>query len=150
MVKIFTTSSCSSCKKAIKWLDEHKIKYSEKNLFTEPITRDDIKLMLENSENGFEDIISTRSKVFTTQNVDIDSMSYNELIDFIIKNPSILRRPIIVDDAKMQVGYNDDEIRVFIPREIRKITFCMGCTNTEECEYQRLVKEHLQTECKKA
>lgn len=148
MVKIFTTSSCSSCKKAIKWLNEHNIKYTEKNLFTEPITRDDIRTMLENAENGFEDIISTRSKVFTTQNIDIDSMSYNELIDFIINNPSILRRPIIVDEAKMQVGYNDDEIRVFIPRELRRISCCTGCLKPEDCEYQRLVKKHLCSEKK--
>lgn len=147
MVKIFTTSSCSSCKKAIKWLNDHNIKYTEKNLFTEPITREDIKVMLENAENGFEDIISTRSKVFTTQNIDIESMSYNELIEFIINNPSILRRPIIVDDAKMQVGYNDDEIRVFIPKELRRVSCC---GQDIDCEYQRLIRGYLTKEAKKA
>ncbi len=41
----------------------------------------------------------------------------------IVKNPSILKRPIIIDskDKKMQVGYNDEEIRVFIPKRLREI-----------------------------
>lgn len=140
MVKIFTTNSCSSCKKAIQWLKDHKIEYVEKNLFTEPITRDDIRVMLENTENGFEDIISTRSKIISTQNIDIDSMSYNQLIEFIINNPSILRRPIIVDDAKLQVGYNDDDIRVFIPKEFRKQIVCKLC---DVCPYDEALKENL-------
>ena len=121
MITVYTTNSCSSCKKAIKWLNDHQIKFTEKNLFTEPITKQDIKIMLENTENGFEDIISTRSKAFQNLNVSIDDMTYNELVDFIISNPSVLRRPIIVDDRKMQIGYNDDEIRAFIPAELRKI-----------------------------
>ncbi|MBS1476983.1 MAG: transcriptional regulator Spx [Acholeplasmatales bacterium] len=108
MITVYTTNSCSSCKKAIKWLKDHQIKFTEKNLFTEPITKQDIKIMLENTENGFDDIISTRSKVFQNLNVSIDDMTYNELVDFIISNPSVLRRPIIVDDRKMQIGYIDD------------------------------------------
>ena len=146
MVTIYTTNSCSSCKKAIKWLKDHNIKYVEKNLFTEPITNNDIKIMLENTENGFDDIISTRSKIIQASNIDLDEMTYNELTDFIIENPSILRRPIIVDDRKMQIGYNDEEIRAFIPRELRAILPC----DCGECEYKRLVAEYLNRTKEKA
>jgi regulatory protein spx len=52
------------------------------------------------------------------------------LIEFIRKNPSVLRRPIIVDDHRIQVGYNSEEIRTFIPRA-RRIAE-MTCTS-EEC-----------------
>ena len=38
-----------------KWLDEYGIKYIEKNLFVTKITREDIKHILEKTENGFED-----------------------------------------------------------------------------------------------
>ena len=77
--------------------------------------------MLENAENGFEDIISTRSKVFKEKDLDVEDMRISELKAFIIDNPSVLKRPIIIDDDKMQVGYNDEEIRVFIPKEIKGI-----------------------------
>ena len=48
-------------------------------------------------------------------------VSMNELIDLIEKNPSLLRRPIILDDRRMQVGYNEDEIRRFLPRSVRRL-----------------------------
>ena len=71
------------------------------------------------SENGTEDIISTRSKIIKENNVDVENMTISELISFIRNNPSILKRPIMVDESKIQVGYNEEEIRVFIPHERR-------------------------------
>lgn len=138
MIKIYTTNSCASCRKAIKWFKEHNIPYREVNFFNTPITRDDIMKMLENTEDGFEDIISTRSKVFMESNLNIEDMKFNELVDFIIAHPSVLKRPIIVDDNKMQVGYNDEEIRTFIPREIRRAWTCNN--KTENCEYAKELK----------
>ena len=123
MITIYTTPSCSSCRKAKKWLDDHRIPYSEKNIFNENITEDDIDLMLQHSENGFEDIISTRSKIIRENDLDIEAMRTNELKRFILDNPSVLKRPIMIDpkDNKMQVGYNDEEIRVFIPKRLREL-----------------------------
>lgn len=121
MITIYTTPSCSSCRKAKKWLDEHKVPYEEKNLFNHRIDDTDIEMMLNHAENGFDDIISTRSKVFKEQELEVEDMSVSELKSFIINHPSVLKRPIIVDAKRMQVGYNDEEIRVFIPKRLREM-----------------------------
>lgn len=139
MVIIYTTPSCASCRKAKAWLEEHQIEYVEKNIFAFPLTKEDIRLMLKNTENGFEDIISTRSKYIIENKIDIESMKFSELEQLIIENPSILRRPIIVEDNKLQVGYNEEEIRVFIPKEIRKILMSLDC---EACDYKDALKKY--------
>jgi regulatory protein spx len=139
MLKIYTTPSCASCRKAKNWLDEHNISYEEKNIFAFPITKEDIRLMLKNTENGFEDIISTRSKYIQENNIDIDSMKFSELEKLIIDNPSILKRPIIVDDNKLQIGYNEEDIRVFIPKELRKILMNLDC---DSCNYKDELKKY--------
>lgn len=136
MITIYTTPSCSSCRKAKKWFDDHRIDFREKNIFNIKLTRDDIMMMLRNTDNGFEDIISTRSKVFQEKNLDIDDMTMSELTNFIIQNPSVLRRPIIIEDKKMQVGYNEDEIRTFIPRRLREIIMCTTCDKGQDCDYK--------------
>lgn len=147
VVKIYTTNSCASCRKAIKWFKEHNIPYREVNFFNTPITREDIMQMLENTEEGFEDIISTRSKVFAESKLNLEDMKFNELVDFIIKNPSVLKRPIIIDDHKMQVGYNDEEIRTFIPRELRRQWVCNQ--DYDECAYTKELKYILNKDNKK-
>lgn len=139
MVIIYTTPSCASCRKAKHWLEEHKIEYVEKNIFAFPLTKEDIRLMLKNTENGFEDIISTRSKYLLENNIDIESMKFSELEQLIIDNPSILRRPIIVEDNKLQVGYNEEEIRVFIPADLRKYLMNLNC---DECDAKEALKRY--------
>lgn len=149
MITIYTTPSCSSCRKAKKWLDDHKIGYDEKNLFNQQITIEDIDAMLRNAENGFEDIISTRSKIFKEKALDVEDMRISELKQFILDYPSVLKRPIIIEGDKMQVGYNDEEIRVFIPKRLRDLIMCVDCPQGETCDYQSALKryfEEIQTE----
>lgn len=119
MIKIYTSPSCSSCKKAKEFFKKEEIPYQEKNIFVTVLNDNELKDILTKSENGTEDIISTRSKIIKDQKVDINNMSISELIAFIRKNPSVLKRPIMVDDKKIQVGYNPEEIRVFIPHDKR-------------------------------
>ena len=44
-----------------------------------------------------------------------------DLVKLISKNQGLLRRPIIIDDKRLQVGYNEDEIRRFLPRKVREL-----------------------------
>lgn len=138
MIRIYVSPSCSSCRKVIKWFDEQKIPYAQINIFNRPLTEDELKDMLMKSENGTEDIISTRSKIVKESGVDIESMTVKELLKFIQQNPSVLKRPIIVDDRKIQVGYNSDEIRVFIPHARRLAEWACRhseCPTFSDCEY---------------
>lgn len=143
MIKIYMSPSCSSCRKVKAWFDKEKIPYTEINILKQPITEEDLKEMLEKSLDGTDEIISTRSKVFQEQKIDVDSMSLKDLLSFIQANPSILKRPIIVDDTKIQVGYNSDEIEIFQrekgniikARQLAAET-CRNCASRNECVHR--------------
>ena len=45
-------------------------------------------------------ILFKRFKIIKENQVDIDDMSVNQLIHFIQENPSILKRPIIIDERR--------------------------------------------------
>lgn len=120
MVTLYSSPSCTSCRKAKQWLVDHNLPFIERNLNKEPLRAEDVKAMLRLTEDGTEELISTRSKIFSELTIDLDDMSINKLIDLIAMYPSLLKRPIILDDQRMQIGYNDDEIRRFLPREVRQ------------------------------
>ena len=48
-------------------------------------------------------------------------MSVQELIEFIIDYPSVLKRPIIINENELQVGYNNEDITIFLPKELRNL-----------------------------
>lgn len=130
MIRIYTAPSCASCRKVKNWLNDNQIPYVEKNIFSTLLRTEELRELLERSENGTDDIISKRSKIIKENKVDIDDMSINQLISFIQENPSILKRPIMIDERRFQVGYNAEEIRAFIPRELRRLA---ECNNTDFC-----------------
>jgi regulatory protein spx len=119
MVTLYTSPSCTSCRKAKSWLEEHEIPYTERNIFSEPLSIEEIKEILRMTEDGTDEIISTRSKTFQKLDVNLDNMPLQDLFELIKANPGLLRRPIIIDEKRLQVGYNEDEIRRFLPRRVR-------------------------------
>ncbi|WEB30458.1 transcriptional regulator Spx [Lactobacillus mulieris] len=121
MINLYVSSSCTSCRKARAWLNKHDVPFKERNIFSEPLTKEEIVNILRLTENGTEEIISTRSRAFQELHVNLDDLSIDQLLDLVEKNQSLLRRPIIMDDRRLQVGYNDDEIRRFLPRKVRRL-----------------------------
>lgn len=122
MIKLYTSASCTSCRKAKAWLASNGLDFEERNIMSDPLTKDEITEILSLTETGTDEIISTRSKVYEKLDVDFDDLTISELVDVIEANPSLLRRPLIFDETKFQVGYNEDEIHQFIPREVRRVT----------------------------
>src|SRR5690625_6636815 len=83
MVTLYTSPSCTSCRKAKAWLKEHDISFTERNIFSEPLSLDEIKEILRMTEDGTDEIISTRSKVFQKLDVNIDSLPLRDLFELI-------------------------------------------------------------------
>ena len=138
MIKIYTSPSCSSCRKVKKWFQDQNIPFVEKNIFAATLNENELKEILIKSENGTEDIISNKSKIVKTSGVDLEGMTVKELIEFIRQNPSVLKRPIMVDDNKIQVGYNADEIRTFIPHARRIAEWeCQNCPHLSNCDHKK-------------
>ena len=120
MITLFLSPSCTSCRKARAWLLNHEVPFVEHNIMTSPLSAQELQHILSLTENGTDDIISTRSKIFQKLNLDVESLSISELIKLIEENPSLLRRPIILDAKRMQISFNEDEIRAFLPRSYRQ------------------------------
>lgn len=116
MLKVYTSYNCSSCKKTLDWLEKRGIEYEEYNFFSKSMTEEELKYILKFTENGFEDIISERSKVYETYKDKITDLSVSKYIDLIIDHPAILKRPIIVDDVtdNLVVGYNKYDMDAFL------------------------------------
>ena len=119
-VTIYTQSSCSSSRKALKWLNENEIVYTEKRTTSQALTLAEFKHILSMTEDGTDEIIATNSNDFKNLDLDIDQLSIQELYNLIQQHPRMLRSPILLDEKRIQIGYNEMDIRRFIPRKIRK------------------------------
>lgn len=106
---------------------------------TSPLSAEELRQILSLTENGTDDIISTRSKIFQKLNVDLEELPISQLLSLIAQNPSLLRRPIILDSKRLQVGFNEDEIRAFLPRGYRKQELKNATLRAEMDRYEESV-----------
>ncbi|MCP6717249.1 Spx/MgsR family RNA polymerase-binding regulatory protein, partial [Klebsiella pneumoniae] len=105
------------------WLEAHGIEFKEKNFSVDSPTVQDLKRILSLTEHGVDDIISARSKDYPEIAPKLPEMPLNEALKLLCDHPKLLRRPIIISDSKIQVGFNEDDIRQFIPRPVRRLKF---------------------------
>lgn len=132
-VTIYSQASCSSSRKALKWLKENNIAYKEKRITSHPLTLAEFKEILSMTEDGTDEIIATNSNDFKNLNIDIDQLSIQELYAIIQAHPRMLRSPILIDEKRIQVGYNEMDIRRFIPRKVRAFELNAMTRLAQEC-----------------
>ncbi|MGL4482194.1 MAG: ArsC/Spx/MgsR family protein, partial [Lactococcus garvieae] len=54
---------------------------------------------------------------------------------------TLLRRPLILDDKRLQVGYNEDDIRKFLPRSVRRVERLEASHNIRQLDVERALEE---------
>lgn len=148
MIKIYLAPSCASCRKAKAFFEKLHIPHKTIDITAGDLTREDLLEILKETENGTGDIISERSKIVKEGQIDFDSMTISQLLDFILEHPTVLRRPIIIDDRKMEIGYDPDEITAFLTPEMKKLLDqCSTCPISAECDIVKALEEAKKNIC---
>ncbi|WP_251545740.1 Spx/MgsR family RNA polymerase-binding regulatory protein [Limosilactobacillus caecicola] len=119
MITVYTAANSSSCRKALNWFRNHQIIVTEHKLYTIGITQKELEQMLTLSEKGTEEFISTRSNIYKRMQIDFNKLSFDEFTEIVCANPRLLRAPIIMSKYQIQIGFNSDSIRSFIPKAER-------------------------------
>ena len=125
-VKLYTLPSNRSCRKAVEFFIGKNVDFVEQKMTQEPLSRDQLFEMLMYTENGVEDILSTRSKDYerlSKEGIDFEDLSLTEFHNLIVEYPRMLRSPIIVAKNTTLIGYNEDEISIFDDRSVKKETY---------------------------
>ena len=113
MIVLYSVSSCRYCNKARRFLEENGIAYIEKDILSRKLSQQEIAYLIRRTLNGTDDIILRNSKPFRDDNLSVDEMHLSELVSYIIRHPSILKRPILIDNRHLQVGYDPEQLSVF-------------------------------------
>ncbi len=120
MIKLYTSASCTSCRKAKSWLIEHGIEYKEINVVHRKLTIQELQEILRMTEAGIDEVVSRRSKIYQELGLNMEELTVQKLLQIIREYPTLLKRPILIDEKRIQVGFHEEEIRRFLPRPSRR------------------------------
>ena len=108
-IKIYSYSSCSSCKKGIKWLNENKLEYELIDILKNPPSLELINKALTYYKNNIE-LLNTRGVSYRKIGaLKLKSMEDNEVIEEIMKDPKLIKRPFLVNKSIILIGFNAEK-----------------------------------------
>ena len=103
-------SKCSTCRKAANWLEVKDIQFQLIDIVKEPPSLDYLNLALEQYAEEKKRIFNTRGKAFKSINLDISSLSREEIIKLLLSDGKLIKRPFLVfEEKKVILGFNEIE-----------------------------------------
>ncbi len=101
---------CSTCRKAAKWLKSKDFEFQLIDIVNEPPLVNYLNLALEQHSDDKKRIFNTRGKAFKTLNLDIYSLSKEEIIQLLLSDGKLIKRPFLIyEGKKVLLGFNEIE-----------------------------------------
>ncbi len=101
---------CSTCRKASKWLDRKDLEYQLVDIVKDPPLLKYLNQALEQCSLDKKKIFHTRGKAFKSINLDIYSLSREEIIELLLSDGKLIKRPFLVyEEKKIILGFNEIE-----------------------------------------
>ncbi len=99
---------CSTCRKAAKWLESKDFKFQFIDIVKEPPLVNYLNLALEQYSDDKKRIFNIRGKAFKTLNLDIDLLSKEEIIQLLLNDGKLIKRPFLIYEGKKVIlGFNE-------------------------------------------
>lgn len=118
---LYSVTSSKTCAEITKWFNDNNISFDERRISkANPLTSKEIFHLLSISQNGFADIVKRNVKNvnFDGEEVPIEELTTNELVSTLVKDPSIFKVPILINNQKMFTGFMVREFEEFFLKKI--------------------------------
>lgn len=114
MIDAYIYTSCTSCRKTIAQLQESGVPFESRDYFRDRFTRDELEDVLTRAGLSPREVLSRRSRVYQARAVEIDAMDDDALLDLMLQEPTLLRRPIVIKEGTAVVGHNAGALAALI------------------------------------
>jgi len=102
---------CSTCKKALNWLDEHNVEFDQRHIVEDNPTVEELKLWHKMSDLPLRKFFNTSGMLYRDMGLKdkLPSMSENEMYELLATNGMLVKRPLLVLDDTVLVGFKESE-----------------------------------------
>ena len=104
-------------KKAFTWLDEHQINYQFHNYKTDGLSAELVNDLLKLVD--WQSLLNTRCTTWRKLDEALRNQIDNQdaAIKIMLANPSILKRPLLIDDKRALLGFSEDSYSQFVKHQ---------------------------------
>lgn len=102
---------CTTCRKAKKWLDEHGISYSDRDIKEDNPSEEEMREWIKKSGKPANKFFNTSGMLYRELELKnkLPDMTEDEMIQLLSTNGMLVKRPIIVNGEKILIGFKEKE-----------------------------------------
>ena len=102
---------CSTCKKAKKWLEDNKIEFEDRHIIENTPTVEELKRWIKMSDKDIKKWFNTSGLKYKELNLKdkLPLMSDDEKIELLSTDGMLIKRPILVLENKVLIGFKEEE-----------------------------------------
>ncbi len=102
---------CGTCQKAEKWLKANNISYTYRPIKEENPTREELSNWLATSGLNIAKFFNTSGLLYKELNMKdkVKTLSTDELLDILAENGMMVKRPILLANNQVLVGFKQEE-----------------------------------------
>lgn len=102
---------CSTCQKAKKWLEAHDVTYADRHIVEDNPSYDELKKWYEKSGLPLKKFFNTSGMLYKEMQLKdkLPTMSEEEQLKLLETNGMLVKRPLIVDEDKVLIGFKEAE-----------------------------------------
>ena len=110
-MKVLVYRKCSTCQKALKWLEAHEIAFEERAIVEENPTYEELKEWHAMSGVPLKKFFNTSGMLYKEQKLKdkLPDMSEEEQLRLLATNGMLVKRPLIVEENLVLTGFKEKE-----------------------------------------
>lgn len=110
-MKVLVYRKCSTCLKALKWLQEHEIVFEERAIVEENPSYEELKEWYEKSGMPLKKFFNTSGKLYKEMNLKdrLKEMSEEEQLRLLSTDGMLVKRPLVVGKGFVLTGFREKE-----------------------------------------
>ena len=108
MITVYGIKNCDTVKKALKWLADHNIEHKLHDYRVDGL--DTAFLQQAEAQFGWENLVNKRSTTWRNLDENVKkTLSKATALSVLADNPTLIQRPIILQDGKTLIGFDAKE-----------------------------------------
>ena len=102
---------CSTCQKALKWLEEHQVEFTERPIAEENPSYEELKQWYQLSGLPLKKFFNTSGLLYKDMGLKdkLPEMSEEEQLRLLATNGMLVKRPLVVGDDYVLTGFKEAE-----------------------------------------
>lgn len=118
MIQVYCYSRCTTCKKALKWLDDNKIQYELIDIKENHPDEKTLRSLHKKSGLPLRRFFNTSGLIYREMELSkkLPDMSEDDMFKLLASDGMIVKRPLLVSDDKVLVGFKEDEWKSLVGR----------------------------------